>query len=57
MPICQVNGCKKESLKNRIICYYHAYPADRDKQNDRRAAIKATKTKVSLESDDDIGEE
>ena len=53
MKRCEIPGCKREALKNRIICEYHAFPAGRNSRTDRRAAIKATREKKNQRSSKD----
>ena len=50
---CGVVGCKREALEGRSICYWHAYPAERDDKNNRRAAVKATRAKVSQKTSEE----
>ena len=47
---CEVEGCDREVLRNRRLCEFHAFPAERQK-SDRRAAIEATKKKNAKDSD------
>ena len=45
---CGVTGCKRDAIKGRTICTYHAYPAARKPEpTDRRAAIEATRKKLA----------
>jgi len=41
---CQVKRCRNPSLKGRILCEPHAFPAEQTKSN-RRKAVEAQKRK------------
>ena len=45
---CEVSGCIEDSIKDRILCLFHAYPAER-KKSGRRLAIEWTWKKRALQ--------
>lgn len=45
---CEVSGCIEDSIKDRLLCVFHAYPAER-KKSGRRLAIEWTKKKKALQ--------
>lgn len=50
-PKCSVEQCERPAIKNRKLCEYHAFPAERPKSN-RRAAVEATRRKAQVPEED-----